>query len=248
MNKDAFWIFLNLGFGDAIVANGLLRHYADKYKDRYVILPCWIHNMASIQWMLSDVPNIFFYPIETEQQLLTCRDSIKVEDRLCLGWYETQFDLINKCKKDYPENAQVHYVFDKFNPVKWDSEFYRQAGLPDSLKWDGFKLPSKMADHSKLPNWNGLFVHEDRSRGFMINPKYLNNENEFKYSYTPIAKDPIVLAMDRIYSATEIHCIDSSMLNLADLMETPHCKSFVFHRYARKGLPPTLKKNWEIID
>lgn len=236
MNKDAFWVFLNLGFGDAIVANGLIRHLADKYKDRYVILPCWIHNMASIQWMLSDVPNVFFYPIETEQQLLTCMNGIE-DDYLSLGFYAVV-------------RSNMGAPIQTFNPVKWDSEFYRQAGLDPELKWTGFKLPELI----KNPNYKGwiaiddekkerpyVVCHHDEERGFCFKKNPTNSiflHKEWK----------MIESCQALFLADEIHCIDSSMLNLADLMDTPHCKRFVFHRYARKGLPPSLKKAWEIID
>ncbi len=197
--------------------------------------------------MLSDdeCKNIFFYPIETEQQLLTCRDSIEIENKLCLGFY-------GETIKNHCEGFGTFYEKITFNPVKWDSEFYRQAGLDPELKWSGFKLPEFDKEHKENEKFivmvdgtrcEDFFIHQDIERGFVI-------RKEFSPScYMSADKDKsLSKACTDIWRAQEIHCIDSSMLNLADLMETPHCKRFVFHRYARKGLPPTLKKNWEIID
>lgn len=229
--KESFWIFTHLGLGDAIASNALFRHYAEVHKDKLVIIPVWENNLASIQWMLSDVPNIFFYPIETEQQLLSCKNSLQ-GNYLALGFYGA--DVI------IPDN-DTHYVRKLgFNPVKWDSEFYRQAGLDPELKWQGFKLPYFLQDRlGKAEPYS--FCHQDKERGFEL--KWIPSNGRFLDKSYALSHTCFFM-----YGASEIHCIDSSMLNLADLMETPHCKRFVFHRYARRGLPPQLKKNWEVLD
>lgn len=236
--KEHFWIFGHLGLGDHIVCNALYRHYAGLHKERVVIIPIWDHNLAAVQWMLQDVPNIFFYPVETEQQLLTCRNSIGQWDKFCLGFYETRECRLKRSGK--PQDYSRPLIEDdSFNPVKWDSEFYRQVGLDPELKWKVFKLPEFQKDAA---HGEAVF-HDDGERGFRIRAQLLPDigwklDNKLKISETAY----------RIYHAKEIHCIDSSMLNLADLMETPYCKRFVFHRYARKGLPPSLRKSWEILD
>lgn len=237
--SEHFWIFTHLGLGDSIACNALFRHYAEVHKDKVVIIPCWERNLASIQWMLSDVPNIFFYPIETEHQLLTCKASIK-DPFLSLGFYAVGTILGKETQE------QGKYVYETFKPVKWDSEFYRQAGLDPELKWKGFKLPEfnvKPLGIPKESNHSAVVVHFDKERGFNMRQELLPPQMWL------INKDQTLMqSVQTLWCATEIHCIDSSMLNLADLMETPYCKRFVFHRYARKGLPPQLRKPWEIID
>lgn len=232
--QDSFWIFTHLGLTDAIVCNALFRHYAELHKDKIVIIPCYERNLSSIQWMLSDVPNIFFYPIESEQQLLTCKQSIQPNYKLCLGFHSKGVEHIKEA------NGRFYAQKETFNPLPWDSEFYRQAGLDPELKWKGFKLPVK---NINLPEGYPVY-HDDEKMGFIIKREHIPNGLVTNLG----TLGTLDKSAQSIYRATEIHCIDSSMLNLADLMETPYCKRFVFHRYARKGLPPKLKKNWEIID
>lgn len=235
MNKDYFWIFGHLGLGDHITMNALYRHYAELHKTKAIIIPIWDHNLAAVQFMLDDCKNVFFYPIETEQQLLTCKNSIDPESKLCLGFYGEQ-------KYQYDQGFQRLIETPTFNPVKWDSEFYRQAGLDPELKWTGFKLSEGMSSRPYGDNIN-VVAHEDRERGFII-----KHEHRPGSCHILSKNDSLLSSVNSLHAAHEIHCIDSSMLNLADLMETPHCKRFVFHRYARKGLPPQLKKNWEVIE
>lgn len=240
--RESFWIFGHLGLSDHIVCNALYRHFASLHSDKFVIIPICEHNLAGIQWMLSDVPNTFFYPIETEQQLLTCKASIHHLNKLCLGFYEELLPM----EKVSADPNDLNYKTIIFNPLLWDSEFYRQAGLDPELKWQGFKLSELKCfeyvdkDTPKLPE-HLTIVHEDKERGFLIrdmpdNPHLMHRGMTLRQSACSI------------YNANEIHCIDSSMLNLADLMETPYCKRFVFHKYARKGLPPRLRKDWEVIE
>lgn len=244
-DNECFWIFGSLGLGDHIVCNALYRHYAELHKDKFVIIPIWEHNLSAVQWMLSDIPNIFFYPLESESQLFTCQASVSFDDQLSLGFYNkvritTKHDL-------FIDKTFVSIEGGSFNPVIWDSEFYRQAGLDPELKWKGFKLP-ELYKLKSSPHFPIVVCHEDKERGFGF-------RHEF-HKHLPLTGDLHYLSKEKkleescawINSATEIHCIDSSMLNLSDLMETPYCKRFVFHRYARKGLPPQLKKAWEILD
>lgn len=245
-DKEYFWIFGHLGLGDHIVCNSLYRFWAEKHKDKFIILPVWEHNLAAVQWSLEDVKNVFFYPIEREQQLLDCMNSIAVKDRLCLGFYAPKIpkQLVLMHDKD------PFWIYEEcqFNPVKWDSEFYRQAGLDPELKWSGFKFP-ELEDPKHVLEVKGKeerygVVHEDQERGFLIDRKHIYGKPTIFLDRNKSLKE----TASQIYGAGEINCIDSSILNLSDLMPTPYCKRFVFHRYARRGLPPTLKKNWEIID
>lgn len=235
--SESFFIFGHLGLGDHICCNSLYRHFSKLHEK--IIIVCYEHNLAAIQWMLSDT-NIYFYPVETEAQLLTCRNSIRIEDRLCLGFYNT-----GEVIENYEDLVRmIHIKPNDFNPIKWDSEFYRQAGLDFELSYSGFRLPEFDNGEGRLKFTEGYIasVHEDRERGFEITkcidrPKFALSKNlSLKQS------------CHLLYSSHEIHVIDSSMLCLADRLETPYCKRFVFHRYARKGLPPSLKKSWEIID
>lgn len=247
MNKGAFWIFGHLGLGDHIVCLGLYRHFAKLHET--VIIPVWEHNLASLQWLLKDCGNnIFFYPLESESQLLACKDSIKKEDKLCLGFYEEKSSYT---KEDILYGSAFKNI-ENFNPVKWDSEFYRQAALDFDLSYSGFRLPEFDKDHKENEKiivmvdgtkCEDFFIHQDIERGFVIRKEFIPK------CYVSADKNKgLSKTCTDLWRATEIHCIDSSMLCLADRLETPHCKRFVFHRYARKGLPPGLKKNWEIIE
>lgn len=258
-DKEYFWIFISLGLGDALVCNGLIRHYAALHSDKYIIIPVWEHNLAAVQWSLEDVKNIFFYPIETEQQLLDCRNHISSGQRLCLGFYECNYDVFTRMLKENPtlqmQGSAIDGLLSDFNPVKWDSEFYRQAGLDPELSYSGFRVPDFKLNLPLMPKYPMRVYHHDLERGFAIKDAPFDILfNDYKGTLENPGgiflsnKIPLRDSCHFIHNAGELHLIDSSMLCLADRLPTPHCKRFVFHRYARRGLPPTLRKPWEVID
>lgn len=209
-------ILLNLGFGDALLANSIIRHHA---KDRRVILPVWNHNVGILSEMFSDV-NVFLYPIWKEEEAIELAD--KSPEALRLGYYGKDFDS-----------------------TKFDQEFYRQAGMDFDKRWTEFKVANEDDIDEERTSFT-IFVHDDESRGFKIEDDKLPKVNkEFIFRLPPNQRlSAIIRAMS--YSE-EIHVINSSMLILADSIETPNAKRLVLHHYARKTIYPTLRKNWTII-
>lgn len=204
-------ILLNLGFGDALICNSIIRHHA---KQRRVILPVWHHNVGILSEMFSDC-DVFLYPIWKEEEAIELAD--KSPEALRLGYYG----------KD-------------FNPDKFDQEFYRQAGMEFEKRWSEFKVPISINIANKPGDFS--FIHDDAERGFIIDDsKYVKN------SYRIPNKSPLYRILWWLYHATEIHVINSSMLILADSIETPNAKRLVLHHYARKTIYPTLKKAWTVI-
>ncbi len=55
-NNNIVILDLNLGLGDAIICNGLVRELAKRYDS--LILPCWERNLPCVSHMFSDLPNV----------------------------------------------------------------------------------------------------------------------------------------------------------------------------------------------
>lgn len=140
-----------------------------------------------------------------------------------------------------PEALRLGYYGKDFDPTKFDQEFYRQAGMDFEKRWSEFKLGSyKIQKEHSLGEFN--FVHDDVKRGFEIdNFKCQNNGFRLK------PNSNLSSIISAIFYASEIHVINSSMLILADSIETPNAKRLVLHHYARKTIYPTLSKAWEVI-
>lgn len=133
-----------------------------------------------------------------------------------------------------------------FDLSRWDTEFYRQAGLPTEARWKNFKLGFPLPS---VEQKNFSLVHQDESRKFFIDPSKLP-EGE-KVFVTP--RSSIWDWLPELLSARELHFIDSFFLNLADLLWYHGYLrdiKLVFHRYAKSyngARWPMLKAPWRIV-
>ncbi len=100
----------HLGLGDALVCNGMVR-VLSRSNDS-IVVPCWEHNLHSVQAMFADLPNVDTMVVEDDKYENPCKKEI------CLGFYG----------KDFDRNL-------------WDRSFYRQAGLPQTMQWSAFDIP-----------------------------------------------------------------------------------------------------------
>lgn len=131
----------------------------------------------------------------------------------------------------------------------FDRWFFRQAGMDIS---DRSLCPItngvwRKTEQLPVPEEEYIFVHHDSSRGFTMD---LNKIRDVPRIVFPYHRGQSILAYaDIINNASEVHCIDSSFLHLADRLNPKG--RLVWHRYPRaykitKGL--YQKHKWEIIE
>lgn len=182
-----------------------------------LVLPCKPHNMATVTAMFKGDEGISIRRVVDDAEMKALARGFKRV--LNLGLHSGE----------------------PLDKVGWDRQLYRQAGVEFRHRWDSFRIPPSTWECPKRPY---AFVHEDPKRGYSIDLKRLTAGLEV------IRPEGMSNALDYvplIRCATEIHCIDSSFLCLADSLETRAVRH-VFHRYARpEGLPPTLSRKWEIL-
>lgn len=65
----------NLGLGDAIIQNGLVRTLA---KERDVIIPCYKHNLPTVAHMFSDLSNVLVRPVNEEGPKIPLCDVLSI--------------------------------------------------------------------------------------------------------------------------------------------------------------------------
>jgi len=106
------YLDLNLGLGDAIICNGLVRWLA---RDRDLIVASWTHNLPTVTHMFSDLKNVHVMHAGEAR----ARHSDGVADILQVGITNPKWGL--------------------FEP--WDEAFYHFAGVPFEAKWDLFHVP-----------------------------------------------------------------------------------------------------------
>ena len=61
---NGIFVDLNLGLGDAILCNGLIRELAKAHDP--VVLPCWTWNLPSVCHMFSDLSHVRVHPVEND--------------------------------------------------------------------------------------------------------------------------------------------------------------------------------------
>jgi len=215
------WIVItpHQGLGDHLICNAIYREYSKNYNRVFITIKQKYRRELSI--MLKDISNITFLVMPNRRSWTTTR-IIQLFARLFrvkvlgLGSYGINF---------FPPNT------------RFDNNFYDQAGLAFTLRWDLFRVNRNHEKENYLYQLLGckeadyIFLHEDISRNFIIDrskipkniniiePKMdLNNFNLVDYSKV-------------IENAKEIHVIESSFA--AYIESLPLDIPIYAHRYSR---------------
>jgi|15BtaG_2_1085339.scaffolds.fasta_scaffold08133_3 hypothetical protein len=212
----------HLGLGDHFVCNGLVHEISKKYSK--IHLPAKKHNFDTVDCLYKDWDNIFVFEVTDEYKDVAAhclKNNIPV---LKVG-----FDYLNICAD--------------FGNVC----FYKQLGLDFSIRYTNFKLPNEIANadilYDKLapPTEEYCLVHQQSSvENFQINIQSDLPIIEIKPGFTNNLLDYVKI----IKNATEIHCIDSSVINLVDGMALETDKLF-FHEI--KTCPWKISDKWNKI-
>lgn len=222
---DSLYVFGHLAFGDALVLNGMIRVLARLH--------------TSVKWV---VHTDYIRAVRA-----TVEDVSNVQVLAALSYEEVRKRWIPQC----PKNLRLGYFADAFDEARWDREMYRIAGIHFDARWTECRFPMRLLKGSKEPKRNIALVHEDYERKFLIRPELLPSDLEvFK-----INKRPSILDwLPEIFSARELHFVDSSFLNLAESLHAMGALSnttLIFHRYAKQypgaAKWPELRAPWRIF-
>ena len=218
------YIYHHLGLGDHLICNSIIRYYSKLYDKIYLFVKN--RNLSSVEFMYRDLKNISY--------IIGDDDNVRTY-------------INNNIKKNFLVIGFVNFT--KIN-INFDEFFYLQSKLNFKNKWTNFHIErdivseKKLFDSYNLKKNEYIFVHDDKIRGYIIEdnllPKDIKiikpdiklNNNFFDYIYI-------------IENAKEIHCIDSSYLNLIDLLQIKNDLYFYKNRRNDK-LTPILKLNWKI--
>ena len=225
---DKLAVFPHLEMGDQIISNGMCRVLAKS--GRQMVWLCRMPYLQDVRAMFSDLSNV---------QVLGAMGYDDVKRRWISVW-PGALKLGSFRPKD-------------FNMVRWDSEFYRHAGIPFIERWKSFALSASLLPKQLVEKKPVVLVHEDATRQYFVRENRLPKGLEVvRITRRPRFWDwlPDILA------ATELHFIDSSFLNLAESLWhkglLPNTR-LVWHRYAKRypvgeSGGPTVQAPWEIFD
>jgi len=219
MNNTEIYIHTHLGLGDHFVCNGLVRKFISETSFERYHLVCKTKNEKTVRQMYKD---------------LDCLD-------LCL--VEKDSDLYENIGSD---NKVLRVGFSDHGDGKFDKMFYDQLGFNFSVKRKNFYIERDKDRENEyyeeiIDSKPYIFVHDRSSVGsfdLRIETKHRIVKPD-NFNYTPIDYLKI------IENAEEIHCLDSSFLNMIDLAVN-HDKMF-FHKVKKTGYP-TISDNWKIVE
>lgn len=221
------YIWHHLGMGDHILCNGIVRHYAKKYDK--IFLFSKKHNLKNVKYMYRDLNNIEYL------------DGSGPEDRNVRLFLD----------------INPHVPLLKItNNDKWefDKEFYKNAKLPFSAKWDYFYLERDMKREKEV--YYDILGLKDKEEYIFIHKG--NDKTNFREEFFPdnikIVRpdDQSIGLFEFLYvmeKSNAIHMGDSSFLCLVDTIQLQH-NNLNFHEYIRTTGPhPILssKLNWNVI-
>lgn len=215
----------HLGLGDHLICNGMVRYLYEQIAPDHLYLPVKRRNLGTVSRMYADQPAIVALPVETDAdvdalpQLAQCREKIRVG-------------------------------FEKTDPARFDVSFYESLGIPFSVRWSHFKIPRDAGRERRLEQMVGtasmdkfIFVHNRPSDGaFSLHI----GSGLPKVTLPPIPPTDCLLDWCSIIEAAEeVHCVDSSVVHLAQSLGV---KAGFFHNIRIIGRPFTLREDWSEID
>jgi hypothetical protein len=242
--KKVLFIHHHTGLGDHFNCSGMVRYLANQPEYSKCFVVAKQKYLHIVQHMYDDDDKIEVVVIPSEP------------------WtYETKFALeaLSKIKKHNSDSEVVFYSIGHENypwgqPIlktknPWEI-FYDQLGINYDVRTELFEWPRALkceaAVYSKLVGDSDepyAFVHEDKSRGLAIDRSKIGVN---KIIENPTNESPFLLR--KVFEeAAEIHCIDSSIKCLIDLMPADQIKGKLFLHNVREYALGALTNNWNIV-
>lgn len=205
-------LITHLGLGDLILLSGLAVHFSEQYDRVYV--HCRKKDYNSVYSFFLLTPKVQVVPLDVDS---TTPENIQVPgNAIATGFYGSPMD----------------------RSISFAENFYRQAGVDYSVRWDKCPIQEVMnrfydADWSYSERYR--FVHHDPERGFIIPPTQIPT-----IVSTP-NRSSILSYCSVMREATYVEVIDGPFLHLAESIET--FGELFYHKHARP-----LSARWNDID
>jgi hypothetical protein len=227
--------------GDHIICAGIYRNLS--LENDLIIIPTTLTNLGNLKQLLSGVSN---------SRIQLYKSSY---DNLIMDAHAV---LLNKLKFGVLRLGYSGRDFFVNPKMRLDENFYMQAGVNLSERWDSFKIERDYERESQLfdllvpKDGPYIFLHEDPTRNFIIDRTKLPINIPIVKPDPSLSKQFTVFDYLKIIeNSTEIHCIESSFCALIESMQYDIPK--FAHRYARPEAKSdyrqefTYRSKWEIL-
>lgn len=222
------------GLGDEILCNGLVRELCKTY-DRVGIF-CLKRTYPTVSFMYRDLKNLRIHVPHSRREI---------------SWF--RFLNAFRFGRNHYDKVRITGEIDMEFSVRFDRQYYQLAGVPFEKKWKSFFVPRDMERENALMKKTGIsgpyqFVHDDGR--FPLDRSRISPALPILEPTTELS-DNVFDFCTAIERATEIHVVDSSFINLIDLLPYKNDAQQLYkHQYARTNPPwhsPLMKKPWTIL-
>jgi len=242
------YIYHNLGLGDHILCNGLVRIITDTGRNFKLFVKR--HNVSSVKFMFRDILNLELIEVDSDQQVVDYLVNNKISANSLKFTPNAEQELITGGISNFVGNAVQPWDIDK--DITFDEYFYRQHDLDFKNRWDKFFVKRDLSREQELfmklnpDSERYVLIHNAGSDGVnRINNNYINSDCKKIYveKHTEIIFDYLTL----ISLAEEIHCVESSFLLLVDSFKMKNKKIFFHNNTLSRGFKFKLKNPWQIV-
>jgi hypothetical protein len=213
------YIYHHLGLGDHIICNGLVRSLI-KPENEYTMF-VKEHNLTSVKFMYRDLNNLnFITGDDVFVRNFITKNKLKNEDLIIAG-----FGRHPKAKS-------------------FDESFYLQNNLLFENRWDNFLVirdkqsENKLFNYFNLNNLDYIFIHDDKSRNYVIDESIFNKNNLKIIRPIKGVTENIFDYCKIIQNSVESHFIDSSFRLMCDSLNLK-----TKHIYYHINMKDNIKRN-----
>ena len=233
--KKNLLICHHLGMGDHFDLCGAVNYLSMSYEVVYLFVKEIYYSI--IKDLYKSNPKIKLFPVLSNEKF----------EQNNLWQLVTNFMARNSQSTDFLKIGFDNYPL-QVSPTKncWEY-FYEELNLPKEIRYNFFNYDtiSRESDlvYDLVTQNKGsyAFVHDDPSRGFVINRNLINPELNIicnDYTINPLHYSKV------LKNAAEIHCMESSIKTLIELFPTNG--NLYFHDLRKHPLGLS-KKNWNVI-
>lgn len=220
-------VYHHLGLGDHFICNGIIHHLLETTANE-IWLPTKEANAKTVRQLYSDYDQV---KIVTTPEVDQAREILSINNLSIV--YNVPLLKIG-------HNGDGNTEFDR--------AFYDQVGLDFQYRWDFFRMPM---DDSKALEFFNSFIKDPEERYTLVHDsgsvgKFdLNIQTDHRIvKIEPGHTETLLDWRYVIEYATEIHCIDSSVIHLADSLRLD-AGLMVYHDVGR-GSKFNLNHSWEV--
>ena len=243
----------HMGIGDAIMLNGMVRHFAETEKVIVVAKTCHEILMRFMYRDLGDQVDFIFVETTNPRYVWMAVMDYKTK------YPDIEIIPLSTYGLDDHTWADLTQTEGKSN---WSAVVYHQAHVPLEYMRSKFKLVRDKSRELLPPDTPYIFVHDDPERGrtidveteydiFKPHSKVTNLKEEYFESNVPNIFDYISI----IENAKEVHCMNSSYNWFIELMQLGKKETNFFHTtVAHKYYSPSIVKQvfsddvWTFVD